>query len=362
MTWGKQDGMVVHEQDPFNAEAPPALLDGHFITPVELFYSRNHGPVPDLDPADWTLHVDGQGKTPLVLSLAELHEFESVTVTATLQCAGNRRAAMATVREIPGEDPWGPGATSTATWTGARLADVLAAAGADPDAADRHVAFDAYDVSQLAEPPQTYGSSIPLAKARGAEVLLAWEMNGEHLTPVHGAPVRVVVPGYIGARSVKWVNRITVRPTASDNYFQATAYRVLPPDADPSQAGPGDGISLGPVALNTAILRPVDGTTLAAGPVEVAGYAYAGGGRTVARVDVSADGGRSWTQADLAHRDQIWTWTPWRASFDLGQGSHALVVRAWDDTGALQPESPATLWNPKGYVNNSWDRISVEVR
>ena len=359
-SFGKRADMVVHEDDPFNAEPGPVALAAGFLTPVDTFYSRNHGPVPRLDADAWRLSVDGLVDRPLVIGLGELTErFGAVTITATMQCAGNRRAGLIAVRDIPGEDPWGPAATSTATWTGVRLRDVLAAAGQQDVA--RHVSFDAPDVSQLATPAQPYGGSIPVAKATAPEVLLAWAMNGRPLAPVHGAPVRVVVPGYIGARSVKWVQRITARTEPSDNYFQATAYRVLPAQADPNAAGPGDGISLGAVALNSAILTPADSAVVPAGRVTVTGYAFAGGDRVVARVDVSADGGLSWDQADLGADHGEWAWRMWRAELDLRAGDVEIVARAWDSSAAAQPEHAATLWNPKGYVNNSWPRVTVHV-
>jgi sulfite oxidase len=280
------------------------------------------------------------------------------SVVATMQCAGNRRAGFLEVRDIPGEDPWGPAATSTASWTGVRLADVLAAAGVRAEEV-AHIAFAAPDVSTLANPPQVYGSSIPVHKATAPEVLLAWQMNGAPLPAAHGAPLRVVVPGYIGARSVKWVQRITARSDPSDNYFQAVAYRLLPPDADPDTAVPGVGLSLGSVALNSAILSPADGARVTAGPVAVRGYAFAGGDRAVARVDVSADSGASWTQADLGEDNGGWAWRIWRVVLDVPPGDVELVARAWDTSAAAQPERPGPLWNPKGYVNNSWPRVML---
>ena len=290
--------------------------------------------------------------------MAELQDrFETCTVTATLQCAGNRRAGLIAVRDIPGEHPWGQTATSTAEWTGVRLADVLAAAGVD--AAARHVCFDAPDRC-AATTPAGYGSSIPVHKALGTEVLLAWQMNGQPLTAVHGAPLRVVVPGYIGARSVKWLERISVTAGPSDNYFQATAYRLLPAEADPDTAGPGDGLSLGPVALNSVILTPPDGATVPAGSTQVTGYAFAGE-RGVARVDISVDGGRTWAQADLGADGGCWAWRMWQAELDLSPGSTEIVARAWDTSAASQPEDPASLWNPKGYVNSSWPRVGLHV-
>lgn len=356
--FGKRD-MVVHENDPYNAEPTPAALAASFLTPIDTFYSRNHGPVPDLDTRTWRLRIDGLVTQPLELDLAQLQaRFETVTVTATMQCAGNRRAGLIAVRDIPGEDPWGQTATSTATWTGVRLVDVLAAAG--PDAGAGHVCFDAPDVSQLAEPPAPYGGSIPFEKAIAPEVVLAWAMNGGPLEAVHGAPLRVVVPGYIGARSVKWVQRIAVTAEPSSNYFQATAYRLLPADADPDAAGPSDGLSLGTVALNSAILTPADGESVRPGPTTVTGYAFAGGERAVARVDVSTDGGSTWTQADLGEDHGAWAWRMWRAWVDVPAAAEVeIIARAWDTSAASQPENPAALWNPKGYVNNSWPRITV---
>ena len=359
--WGKREDMIVHETDPYNAEPLRAALAGRMLTPVEAFYSRNHGPIPAIDPQAWRLTVGGLVARPLELSLEDLKSRYGVrTLTATLQCAGNRRAGLIQVRDIPGEDPWGPGATSTAEWTGVSLAAVLESAGVQAGAS--HVAFTAPDVSQVADPPQPFGGSIGLDKALAAEVMLAWAMNRQPLPAAHGAPVRVVVPGYIGARSVKWVERLTVQDRPSDNYFQATAYRLLPADADPAAAGPGDGLSLGAVAVNADILRPDGRGILPAGPTEVTGYAYAGDDRGIARVDVSADGGRSWRQAGLDGQAGPWAWRHWRAVIDLPAGESEITARAWDTAAALQPESPEHLWNPNGYANNSWARLRVTAR
>ncbi|BBY29117.1 sulfite oxidase [Mycolicibacterium sediminis] len=359
-TWGKRPGTVVQEAVPFNAEAAAAALADEEITPVDVFYARNHGPIPDVAANDWRLVVDGLVDAELDLSLDRLtSEFAEHEVTATLQCAGNRRDEFVAIRPIPGEDPWGPGATSTARWHGARLADVLASAGVT-DADDLHVEFTAPDVAADASPAQAYGSSIPLRKALSREVLLAWRMNDEPLPRLHGGPVRVVVPGFIGARSVKWVHRITVRDSPSDNYFQASAYRLLPADADPG-AGAGEGIPLSSIGLNSAILCPADGAVLPPGPVTVSGYALGGDDREIARVDVSADGGATWRPAELSASRGPWAWRFWSFTVDLVDGTVDVVARAWDDRGGLQSESTAALWNPKGYANYSWPRRRIVV-
>lgn len=352
--FGKRDDLVVHEQEPYNAETGiESLADP--VTATDAFYVRSHGAVPEIDPEAWRLRVHGMVGRELSLSLETLREaFREQTVTATLQCAGNRRSRLMAIREIPREAPWGPGATGTAVWTGVALADVLALAGPRPGASD--VGFEGADLSLEADPVQRFGGSIPLDKATRSEVLLAWAMNGEPLAAVHGAPLRVVVPGYIGARSVKWLERIEVGSEPWTGYFQDVAYRLVPADGTP---GAGVGTPLGLVALNSEILSPGDGDNVPAGPIEIRGYAFAGGDRYVARVDVSIDGGASWRQAELLDDLGRWAWRHWRITVELPLGVHELLVRAWDSSAATQPENDASLWNPKGYVNNARPRIRV---
>jgi sulfite oxidase len=353
--YGKRDDLVVHEHEPFNAETGLRSLGERPVTATDAFYVRSHGQVPELDADAWRLRVDGEVERELSLSLTTLREaFRERQVTATLQCAGNRRAGLVGIREIPGEAPWGPGATGTAIWAGVALADVLALARPRANASD--VGFEGADVSAEARPAQRFGGSVPLDKACRPEVLLAWAMNGEPLPPVHGAPLRVVVPGYIGARSVKWLERIELRPRPWRGYFQRVVYRLVPEQETP---GPDVGMPLGLVALNSDVLSPIDGETVAAGPVEVRGYAFAGGERHVVRVDVSTDGGARWSQARLLEDLGRWAWRQWQITLHLPVGEHELVVRAWDSSAATQPEDEAALWNPKGYVNNARPRIRV---
>jgi sulfite oxidase len=353
--YGKRADLIVHESEPFNAETGLAALAEGPVTATDAFYVRGHGPVPEIDAGAWRLRVHGLVERELDLSLATLREaFREREVTATLQCAGNRRAGLVAIRDIPGEAPWGPGATGTATWTGVALADVLAVAGVRADAA--HVGLEGADMCAEAKPAQRFGGSIPLDKASRPEVLLAWGMNGAPLEPVHGAPLRVVVPGYIGARSVKWLERIELRSRPWQGYFQHVVYRLLPEDATP---GPGAGMPLGLVALNADVLAPADGASVPAGAIEVRGYAFAGGERHVARVDVSLDGGASWRQAELLDDLGRWAWRQWQITVELAAGEHDILVRAWDSSAATQPEDEAALWNPKGYVNNARPRVRV---
>jgi sulfite oxidase len=357
--WQKRRDMTVRGQLPFNAEPPTSVLAGGEITALDAFYCRNHGPFPDIARQQWGLTVDGMVDRPHTLTYEDLTSgFTAHSVVATLACAGNRRAELLRVRPIPGKDPWAHGAISTATWRGARLADVLDAAGVRRDEGS-HVAFSAPDVALEAVPVQSYGSSIPLSKAMSEEVLLAWEMNSEPLPRVHGGPVRVVVPGYIGARSVKWVTAIRVQPNPSENYFQASDYRILPPETDPDTAAPGEGISLSSLPLNCDILVPGDDEEIPAGPLTVRGWALAGDGRGIGRVDVSLDEGRTWRQADPEPPTSKWAWLRWSLTIEARPGPISLTARAWDDTGVTQPESPVSLWNPRGYANNAWAHVKV---
>jgi sulfite oxidase len=305
--------------------------------------------------------VGGLVDTPLTLTYDDLTtKFAQHCVVATLACAGNRRAELLRVHPIPGKDPWEHGAISTAEWRGVRLVDVLAAAGVRRED-ELHVEFLAPDVAQEARPVQSYGSSIPLSKAMSEEVLLAWQMNGHPLPRVHGGPVRVVVPGYIGARSVKWVTTITAQRTPSQNYFQAIDYRMLPAEADADTVAAGEGISLSSLPLNCDVLVPTDGDQVAAGALTIRGWALAGDGHSVERVDVSLDGGDSWCQAELHPAPSRWAWLTWSLVVDAAPGPLSITARAWKDTGVTQPESPAALWNPRGYGNNAYAHIELNV-
>ncbi len=355
--YGTRDALIVHEQEPFNAETARSDLADP-VTRTDAFYVRGHGTVPAVDPAGWRLRIHGLVARELELSLETLREaLPRREVTATLQCAGNRRAGLIAIQDIPGEAPWGPGATGTAVWAGVSLADVLALA--DPLDGASHVGFEGEDISEEAVPPQRYGGSVPIEKARRPEVLLAWEMNGEPLPAVHGAPVRVVVPGFIGARSVKWLNRIELRAEPWGGYFQHVVYRLVAPDVTP---GPGIGMPLGLVALNSDVISPVEDETVVAGPLTIRGYAFAGGERSVARVDVSIDGAASWRQAELLEDLGQWAWRQWQITVDVAAGSHDLRVRAWDSSAAAQPSDEAGLWNPKGYVNNATPHVRFHAR
>lgn len=351
--------LTLHETEPLNGG--PALPDlvASYLTPEPRWFIRNHGPVPAVDPASFRLEVAGLVERPLSLSLAELADLPRHTVVAALQCAGNRRTELAAVAPIPGELPWGAEAIANGAWSGFRLADVLARAGVRPEAA--HVAFTGLDPVSRLGTTFGFGGSVPLAKALHPDTLLADTINGAPLTPAHGAPLRALVPGYIGARSVKWLASITLQAEPSANYFQRRAYRLFPPDATPDSVDWDSGLMLGEAPLNAVIATPADGATLSPGPVTLRGYAAAGGDRTIARVDVSADGGQTWQQAQLEADGGPWSWSLWSLPLVLAPGTHHLVVRAVDSSGTMQPATPDHGWNFKGYMSNAWHRITLTI-
>jgi sulfite oxidase len=348
--------LIVHGDTPYNAETPLVRLRAAYRTPAEDFYVRCHGDVPAIAEDGLRLTVDGAVSTALKLSLHDLRSrFPQVAVTATMQCAGNRRADMRAVAPVSG-DPWDGGAIGTADWTGVRLGAVLREAGIH-EGADLQVAFESHDTVE----GHPYGVSIPLAKALAPETLLAFAMNGAPLLPEHGFPLRAVVPGYAGVRSPKWLKRITVQDHPSDNPIQGNDYRLYPPDVTAETADPAKGHTINTMPLNAVICEPMRGAGLKAGTSRIRGYAISGD-RAVVRVDVSGDGGRSWAQASLKHDAKApFSWTFWSIDLDLPPGEHELAVRAWDEAGQTQPADPDDTWNYKGYLSTAWHRVRVSV-
>ncbi|EFH83930.1 sulfite oxidase [Ktedonobacter racemifer] len=351
---------IVYQEQPLNAGTPLPILRRSFVTPQTLFFARNHGSIPAIDPATYRLRVGGMVRSPLEFSLEELQSrFPSQTIMGTLQCTGSRRDELMALHAIPNEIPWGAEPISNARWRGVALRDVLQAAGIAPEA--RYVSFSGLDEVWEEGKAVGFGSSIVLEKAQAPEVLLAFEMNGEPLTPMHGFPVRVIIPGYIGARSVKWLGTITLQDEPSHNYFQAQAYKLFPPNVTQAPTDTTQGKMLETLPLNAVICIPQDGQTLEAGPVRILGYAFTGEGSPIQRVEVSADKGTTWTIATITERNDPWAWCFWETTLNLPPGPCQLFARAWDAAGHTQPADARQLWNFKGYANNAWHRIRLHL-
>eukprot|EP00455_Lapot_gusevi_P049613 TRINITY_DN706_c0_g1_i4.p1 TRINITY_DN706_c0_g1~~TRINITY_DN706_c0_g1_i4.p1 ORF type:complete len:571 (-),score=135.76 TRINITY_DN706_c0_g1_i4:35-1717(-) len=381
---------------PFNAEPPLDVLADTFITPNDLFFKRNHLPVPHIDPNTYMLEVEGEGMQTLRLSLRDLQtKFRQHTVTATITCAGNRRGELNDLKEIKGLQ-WGAGAISNAEWTGVYLRDVLLAAGLSVDQVRgysvRHVQFEGLDCDMAGT---CYGASIPVQQAldEAGEVLLAWKMNGQPLPLDHGFPLRAIVPGTVGARHVKWLGRIKTSPHESGSHWQQKDYKSFTPSVDWGNVDWTSAPAIQQVPVNSAICDPTQNVQLSVQDSEIVakGYAWSGGGASVVRVEVSADGGHTWQvaslkqgQASLPNQHNTdpwngtsgarnWAWTHWQASVPLtadqkakavkeNNGKIELCVRAIDSSYNSQPESLASMWNLRGVLNNAWHRIQVDVK
>src|SRR6266699_2145671 len=324
-----QSQLIVHQEQPFNAEPPGDLLRQSFLTPQQHFFIRTPGSILAMDPASYRLRITGMGQRKPELSWDELRSMSPVhTVTATLECAGNRRDELMAVKPIPGEVPWRVDVIGTAKWHGVPLREVLRAVGVEADA--RYVAFTSLDEAQFEGEKVSYGSSIALEKALSPDVLLAYEVNDEPLAPEHGFPLRVIVPGYIGARSVKWLREITLQEHPSTNPYQARDYKLFPPEMTAQTVDWSRGKTLEDLILNAVITTPQEGETVAAGPTRIQGYAITGAGDLVERVELSIDGGKTWTTANLVERADPYAWCFWEVTVTLSLATCNWLVEAWD--------------------------------
>uniref|UniRef100_P08619 Nitrate reductase [NADPH] n=1 Tax=Neurospora crassa (strain ATCC 24698 / 74-OR23-1A / CBS 708.71 / DSM 1257 / FGSC 987) TaxID=367110 RepID=NIA_NEUCR len=400
---------------PFNVEPPlTALFEHGFLTPQNLHYVRNHGPIPSsvaTPPAtinkeeddsllNWEFTVEGLVEHPLKISVRELMDaskWDNVTYPVTLVCAGNRRKEQNVLRKSKGFS-WGAGGLSTALWTGVGLSEILARAKplTKKGGGARYVCFEGAD--QL--PNGTYGTSVKLAWAMDPNkgIMVAHKMNGENLHPDHGRPVRVVVPGQIGGRSVKWLKRIVVTKGPSENWYHVFDNRVLPTTVGPEESGEkteemervwrDERYAIYDLNVNSVICEPGHGEVVSlrgdegAGTYRLRGYAYAGGGRRVTRLEVTLDQGKSWRLAgieypedryreaqdgeelfggrlDVSWRESCFCWCFWDLEIPLSELRKAkdVCIRAMDESLALQPKE--MYWSVLGMMNNPWFRVVI---
>jgi sulfite oxidase len=334
---------------PLNVETPLELLTD-YLTPNELFFVRSHW-IPLMPNAKtWRLVVDGDVQTPLNLSIADLQQMPRAEATCVLQCAGNGRAFQTPT--VPGVQ-WKYGAVGNARWSGVRLRDVLVRAGVRPAAKHLHL-FGSDDPPGKVPP---FHRSIELEKAMD-DCILAYEMNGRPLTPQHGAPLRMVVPGWAGDHWMKWLVRLTASAAPQTGFYMDTGYRW------PNSPG-APGVTFKPEEMHplTEIAVKSNITTAPARlrlgqTAEIRGFAFSGAS-DIARVEVSDDG-KTFRAATLdarhaPHAWRLWSyrWKPTRA------GKRQLIVRATDNRGATQPRE--TVWNQSGYLYNGWHSVNVEV-
>jgi DMSO/TMAO reductase YedYZ molybdopterin-dependent catalytic subunit len=349
-----KEKLIVRSVRPPDYETPVALLDS-WITPVEHFYVRQHMPTPaGLDAASWTLHVEGEVDNPINLTLDELRKMPSTTITTVLECAGNGRAFF---------DPpvagiqWEKGAVGNARWTGVRMADVLKRAGVR--SAGRFVVMNGADRGMGQQPD--FVRQVPMAKALHGDTLIAYEMNDQPIHPLHGFPLRAIIPGWEGAYSIKWLTNLTVLDKEFDGFWVATGYRyptkVVAPGAavDAKDMAPLTGL-----VVKSLITKPLNDAVVAPGPIDVAGFAWAGE-TDIARVDVSTDHGATWQPAKLVGERAKYAWRRFEYAFTPGRPqSYLILSRATDVNGRTQPMTPP--WNPSGYLWNAPDSVRIEVK
>jgi sulfite oxidase len=369
----RDERLRVLTERPFNAETPSDELRS-FVTPNRLFFVRNHMWVPDLRDAEHKVVVelyDGEEKE---FEISDLKKLEQTRITATLQCSGNRRQHMSDEFAKASGLPWKVGGISTAEFTGVRLRDILKQVGFPVDhwpAEVKHVHFMGAD---------GYGASIPIDKAtdtRG-DVILAYEMNGESLPADHGFPIRVVVPGTVAARSVKWVNKISLSDIEATSQWQRRDYKCFGPNegSNPDWEA-ARSIQETPVQSAITSVREVcqkrasrpdrellQSVQLEARSIVVEGYAFSGGGREIVRVDVSADNGQSWHQAELmpaeSEGSKSWAWKRWRWVLPQKGAGQCFIVKAVDEAYNSQPDTYGPIYNYKGNLTNAWHRVQYQ--
>jgi DMSO/TMAO reductase YedYZ molybdopterin-dependent catalytic subunit len=343
-------GLLVHTTHPLNAETPiQALTDGE-VTSTAHFYVRNHFSIPDLNPADWRLAVSGCAQHRLRLNLDDLYKMRSHTQVVTLECAGNNRVAFEP--QAPGHQ-WRLGAVSTAEWTGVPLADVLDRAELTSRA--REVLFCGADrghVDGRAE-PIPFERSLSLDDIEASGALLAYQMNGAPLPPQHGYPLRLVVPGWYGVASVKWLTTIKVLDHDFDGHFQAELYRYVWHRDGHTVTEP-----VRQLRVRAVITEPSYGQTLPCGDVSIRGLAWSGIA-PISDVRVRV-GRRPWQRAHLLGQPQRHGWRRWELPTRVDEpGTTTVQARATDRAGRAQPDQPE--WNLFGYGANSVHMVSIQL-
>jgi DMSO/TMAO reductase YedYZ molybdopterin-dependent catalytic subunit len=333
--------------------AMPSEALRYDVTPAGLHYLLIHYDIPHVDPEAYRLRIDGHVERPFELTLDALRALPSVTAEVTLECAGNGRALLEP-RAV--SQPWLRGAVGNASWTGTRLAPLLERAGVLAGATD--VAFTGLDHGIEGGVEQDYERGLPLSEATRPDLLLAYEMNGQPLLPQHGAPLRLIVPGWYGMTHVKWLTRIRVLDEPFTGYQNVKGYRYRTSDDDP-------GTPVERIKVRSLMVPPgfpsfqPRARNLQAGPCRLAGRAWSGTA-SVVRVEISTDDGATWADADLGPEPASYAWHSWSFEWNAEPGTHVVCSRATDADGTTQPDEAE--WNVGGYCNNAIERVEVLVR
>ncbi|KAJ3124881.1 hypothetical protein HK098_000819 [Nowakowskiella sp. JEL0407] len=399
---------------PFNCEPPlSALIEEGWITSPALHYVRNHGYVPKCDIDTHTVTIDGLINNPKTFTMKELMSLPSTSFPVTLVCAGNRRKEQNMIKQSIGFS-WGPSGVSNSLWTGVLLTDLIKHCGGpkypenDDESEPQHVCFEGVEML----PNGIYGTSVTIDVALDpkSDILIAYEQNNKPLTPDHGFPVRIIIPGFIGGRMIKWLSKITISSEPSDSFYHYHDNRVLPPPVDSAETANREGwwyrpeFIINELNINSAtsspahdekLIVPVSGSEKTSYTFK--GYCYTGGGRKIIRMEISFDSGKTWKLTTLhpypnpepdykpgnygkkntyvRHRGtRYWCWQFW--SYEVEDLAELLIggekdvanpkgwlkeicVRAWDAGQNVQPDRPT--WNLMGMMNNPWFRVKSHI-
>ena len=348
----------LHTQQPLTLEAKRSSIGLGVLTPMSRFFVRNNLPMPPqsvLDDRDgWSLQVEGV-KAPRALTLAQLKQLGVETVATVLQCSGNGRQYYT---HGPSGSQWGTGAAGCAMWTGVPVRKVVEALGGVADGMSYMTSTGGDPLPDGVDPLKVIVErSIPVAKGLG-DALLAWEMNGAPLPLTHGGPLRLIVPGFYGCNQIKYIKKLAFTAEQTQAKIQRSGYRLRPigEKGDPSQP------SMWQMNLKSWVSGPgADAQPVLTGPVLFHGVAFSGGERAVERVEVSLDGGATWADAAWVGPDLgPWAWRNFTFAATLAPGEHTVVSRAWDASGASQPEQ--RVENERGYGNNSWRDLALTIQ
>ena len=346
--------MTVHQKvlstSPENRETPLADVPS-WVTPNRWFFVRSHFETPESDIDRWRLTIGGCTERELELAWKDVESLPRRSVVATMECAGNGRSFL---RSFVEGVQWTAGAVGHAEWSGIPVRTLLERAGLKPAAVE--IVFHGADGGQEkgCDQPQSFARSLPLEKALHPDTLLATHMNGEQLEPCHGFPLRLIVPGWYGVASVKWLTRIEAVDAPFKGYFQSVKYTFT----HQTGSGPRTDV-IGPMPVKSEILRPAQGAVLGAGANRIIGMAWAGE-RAVAAVEVSVDGGATWQRAELSGPSARFSWTPWEYLWKvLDGGDHSILARAIADNGDVQPMGHDT--DRGGYLINFSRPIDVRI-
>ena len=333
-----------------NAETPLELLTD-YVTPNELFFVRSHWIPRTPDPKSWKLTIDGEVDRTTQLTLSELKKLPRAEATCVLQCAGNGRGLYAPT--LPGVQ-WRYGAVGNARWTGVRVRDVLDRAGVKAAAKHLHV-FGSDDPPQKVPP---FHRSIEMEKVL-TDGILAFSMNGEPLPVAHGAPLRLIVPGWAGDHWMKWVVRLSPQAEAQKGFYMETAYRYPLAVGAPGVAFKPEEMSPVTELFVKSNITSAPKKAKAGHTHEIRGFAFSGA-PDIAKVEISDDGGATWQDAALDSRHEPYAWRLWSYRWKPSQaGAARICARATDVNGKVQPREAA--WNQSGYLHNSWHFVDVEV-